>query len=126
MVGSPMTFPTHGLSSKTCQSKQKGNIYLTLTGNAGLSGYDLEGHTFLRVQQCLPCPSHCLGECPCPCLCTPTSRHHRMTRVPSHLLVCQLLLFPGGVPKTQISESSLSGALLHAVTQHGCSYKDTH
>lgn len=55
MVGSPTTFPIHGRSSKTCQSKQKGCICLTLAGDAGESGgeersgecgYDLKGSCF--------------------------------------------------------------------------------
>lgn len=49
-----------------------------------------------------------------------------MTQIPFHLLGWQLLLFPGGAPKTQISGSSLSGALLHTVSQQGYSPKDTH
>lgn len=59
------------------------------------------------------------------CFCGPTPRHHRIIQITSYLLGQRLLLFPGGVLNTLISGSRLSGALLNAVTQNGCSYKGT-
>lgn len=85
IVGSPMTFPTHGLSSKTGQSKQRGYIGLTLPGDAGVSGgeerseesgHDLEESCFPPRTEVSPVSLSLSRGMPLHCLCTPTFGHH--------------------------------------------------